>query len=128
MRVPSGAIAATLGEHVGDILLLRAGEQMRRVHTAPIVASVADQETVRNLAIGDLEAETVGSDLNVGVPRSQDERAIAVSEGRGGPVPALIGVASVNMRPEAIFSSSVSVRKGHPQSLAHSTAAREQIR
>lgn len=91
-----GFPAASLGEHVGDVVLRRANKQMVRVAAAWLVASVAYEQGLRNRPARQLVCETmrkVHSIVDV-------DSSIANTDCVPGPQPALVAATNIDSAPK----------------------------
>lgn len=97
--VPLPECGATLGDHVGHVLVVCAEEKVARIDAAPVVAGVANVKG-RQFAIGEPPSRTMRADFatQFAVPNKSVTQAVQPAL----PRPALVGPALVDATPEAV--------------------------
>jgi len=91
-----GPSSAILGEHVGEVVRLSSGEQMRRIATRRVVAPVQDAEPFWYRSIGGLPRYSVCQ----GTPAAVVDESIAGSIDSSGPIPTLIATETLHATPQ----------------------------
>jgi hypothetical protein len=97
---------AALAHHVGCVVRVRSEKQMRGPAATPIVAVVADQQTVRDRPVRQLPGYAMSNALKALSVYGFYETTVALIRtmpDRSLPFPAAALVAAINLRPEALW-------------------------
>lgn len=100
--------AAALGHLVIVVVLMRAQEQVRRVHARPVVTAVQDAQVIRNRTVFQLEGDAMGWATG---PLPSVDAPVAFIVLSTNPHPALVSACAEGLRGHAFAQAAAPVRR-----------------